>query len=179
MMSRLLKLSIGQISGGAPARQIGVTPPKRQIVVPPCVKMVVCRYCHKTGHTIDDYRLAHNLCLVCGSSEHHVSQCPHNRLIPREVVSVPAGQQKKVVSGPVRPMVPFQPRQPPPLQQPIYQQAQKSNVRPAGPVRGKGKAYTLTVDQTDALVDVVIGIISVHSVPAYVLFDSDDTHCFI
>jgi len=78
MMARRLKCPMGQISGGAPARLIGVTPLKRQIAVPSRVKMAVCRYCHKTGHTIDNCRLAHNLCLGCGSHEHHVSQCPRN-----------------------------------------------------------------------------------------------------
>ena len=83
------------------------------------------------------------------------------------------------MSGPARPMVPFQPRQPPPPQQPMYQQTQKSNVRPTGPVKGKGKAYTLTVDQANASGEVVTGIILVHSIPASVLFDSGATHCFI
>ena len=61
----------------------------------------------------------------------------------------------------------------------MYQQAQKGTGQPVGLVRVKGKAYTLTVDQADASGEVVTGIILVHSVPAYVLFDSSATHCFI
>jgi len=61
----------------------------------------------------------------------------------------------------------------------MHQQAQNGKGQPAGPVRGKGKAYTLTVDQADASGEVVTGIILVHSIPDYVLFDSGATHCFI
>jgi len=84
-----------------------------------------------------------------------------------------------VVSGPTRPMVPFQPRLPLPPQQPMYQYAQKGNVRPTEPVRGMGKANTLTVDQADVSGEVVTSIILVHSAPAYILFNSGATHCFI
>jgi len=61
----------------------------------------------------------------------------------------------------------------------MYQQAQKGTGQPVGLVRVKGKAYTLTVDQADASGEVVTGIILVHSVPAYALFDFGTTHCFI
>jgi len=47
-------------------------------------------------------------------------------------------------------MIPFQQRQPLPPQHQIYQQAQKGKGQLAGLVRGKGKAYTLIVDQEDA-----------------------------
>ena len=86
---------------------------------------------------------------------------------------------EQMVSGLSRPVVPFQPRQPLPPQQQEYQKPQKGNVRPTGPVRGKGKTYTLTVDQANASGEVVTCIILVHSTPAHVLFDSGDTHCFI
>ena len=69
----------------------------------------------------------------------------------------------------------FQHRQP--LE--MYQQAQKGNIRPTGRVKGRGKAYTLTVDQADVSGEVVTSIILVHSIPAYVLFDSGATHCFL
>ena len=54
----------------------------------------------------------------------------------------------------------------------MYQQSQKGNVWPTGPVRGKRKLYTPTVDQADASEEVVTSIILVHSAPDYVLFDS-------
>ena len=91
MMTRVHKRSIGQISGGAPARQIGITPLKCQVAVLSRVNMAVCRYCHKTGHTIDDYRLAHNLCLGCGSREHRIIQCPHIDKCLGKCVSSPRG----------------------------------------------------------------------------------------
>ena len=46
-----------------------------------------------------------------------------------------------------------------------------------GPVRGK--AYTPTVDQANASGEIIAGIILVHSILAFVLFDSGATHCFI
>ena len=76
-------------------------------------------------------------------------------------------------------MVPSQHRQPLSPQQPMYQQAQKGNVRPIRPVGGKSKAYTLTFDQADASGEVITSITLVHSASAYVLFDSCAAHCFI
>ena len=130
-------------------------------------------------HNINECSLAHDLCLLYGSRKHRISQCPHNRQLSGEVVSVSVGQQKLVMSGPTRLMVLFQPRQPPSSQQQLYQQAQKGNIRPMGPVRGKGKAYTLTTDQAEVSGEVVTCIILVHSIPAYVSLDSGATHCFI
>ena len=65
-----LKRPIGQISGGASARQFGVTLPKRQIAALPCFQPVKCSFCHKIGHKMNECRLAKNLYLVCGSSEY-------------------------------------------------------------------------------------------------------------
>jgi len=59
-----IKRPIGQISGGTQTRQVGATPQKRQMAIVPQIKMVVCKYCHKVGHNINECRLAHNLCLV-------------------------------------------------------------------------------------------------------------------
>jgi len=73
-----LKRPIGHISGGDFARQFGATPPKRQIVVLSHVQPVECRFCHKMGHKRNEYRLANNLCLICGSAEHRASQCPYS-----------------------------------------------------------------------------------------------------
>ena len=87
--------------------------------------------------------------------------------------------KQATMSGLPRPMPPFQPKQPLSPQQQMYRQAQRSKEQPAGPVREKGKAFTLTTDQADASGEVVTGIILVHSVPAYALFDSGATHCFI
>jgi len=111
------------------------------------------------GHKINECRFFNNLCLVCESAEHQAGQCPHSQQIPRELTSALVGQQKLTMSGPSRPMVPFHPRQPLPPQQQIYEQAQKVNEQSAGLVRGKGKAYTFTVDQADALGEIVTGII--------------------
>jgi len=52
-----------------------------------------------------------------------------------------------MASGLSRLMVPFQLRQPLPSQQYMYQQALKGKGQPTEPIRSKGKAYTLTVDQ--------------------------------
>ena len=131
------------------------------------------------GHTINECILANNLCLICGSARHRASQCPHNRQVSREPTSALVGQQKLTASGLLRPMVPFQPKQPLPPQQQMYSQAHKGKGQPVGPVRGKSKVYTLTVDQADTSLEVVTGIILVHSILAYVLFDSSATHCFI
>jgi len=46
----------------------------------------------------------------------------------------------------------------------MYQQAHRVKGQPAGPVRGKGKAYTPTIDQDEASGEVVTGIILVHFV---------------
>ena len=61
----------------------------------------------------------------------------------------------------------------------MYQQAQKDNVRPTSLLRDKRKAYTLTADQADASGEVITGIILIHYVPAYILFDFGATYCFI
>ena len=111
------------------------------------------------GHSISNCRLDHNLCLVSRSSEHRASQCSHSRQVLRELISAPVERHKLTASGLSRPMVPFHPRQPLPPQQQMYEQAHKVNEQPAGPVRGKGKAYTFTVDQADALGEIVTGII--------------------
>jgi len=76
-------------------------------------------------------------------------------------------------------MVSFQTRHLLPPQQQLYQQSQKGNVRLTKSVKGKGKAYTLTVDQVDASGEVVTSIILMHSTLAYVLVESGATHCFI
>ena len=47
------------------------------------------------------------------------------------------------------------------------------------PGRGRGAAYTLTAEQAEMSGEVVTGIISVHSQPAHVLFDSGASRCFV
>ena len=119
------------------------------------------------GHKTTECRLAKNLCLICGAAEHRASQCPHSRHV-RELTLTPVGQQEMKASVPSRPLASFQSRQPLPSQQHLSQHAQKSKGQPAGPVRGKGKAFTLTVDQDNASGEVGTGIILVHSILFYI-----------
>ena len=39
----------------------------------------VCFHCHKSGHLRENCRRLNNLCLACGSSEHHLGECPQRK----------------------------------------------------------------------------------------------------
>ena len=112
-----------------------------------------------------DCRRAKGQCLICGSDEHQVPDCPRNKNKPA-LPALPAPPVRRN-NGPVGRGAPLPP------QNHVFNQAQ----RRAG--RGAGQAYNLTTEETDGSTDVVAGNILIHSVPVLALFDSGASHCFI
>jgi len=47
--------------------------------IQPLPPQPVCNYCQKPGHTRQNCRMAHGLCLGRGSTDHSSGECPHRR----------------------------------------------------------------------------------------------------
>lgn len=99
-------------------------------MIRPTPPQAVCNYCHKPDHTHKDCRMANELCLVYGSSNHFVGDCPHNRTENNTPVlsALPVPPVRRN-PGPVIIGTPLPP------QQQAFGQAQK------------GQAYDLTADE--------------------------------
>ncbi|XP_020270910.1 uncharacterized protein LOC109846096 [Asparagus officinalis] len=148
------KRHAGQTSGSNQQKpQTGGAPAKRQQTgtsrPAPQPTNMVCHYCKKPGHLMKDCWKANGLCLICGAADHQLTTCPSRR--------VPGGASGGAI-------VPRRPGQ-------YDQQAQQQ--------QRQGQVLTLTAEQADTSGDVVTGTILVYSVPAFTLFDSGASHCFI
>ena len=48
----------------------------------PPLQQIICGYCRKPGHIQRNCRKANGLCLVCGSRNHSIGDCPFKRTYP-------------------------------------------------------------------------------------------------
>jgi hypothetical protein len=101
-------------------------PAKRQLQLP--APPIVCGFCKKNGHYQRDCRLANGQCLICGSGDHQLIDCPRYR--PKNNVPAlptPPVRQNPVQGGRGAPLPPQQQR---------FNQAQRA----IGAGRGAGQA---------------------------------------
>ncbi|XP_020242946.1 uncharacterized protein LOC109821168 [Asparagus officinalis] len=135
---------------------------------------MICHYCKKPGHLMKDCRKANGLCLICGAADHQLTTCPSRRVSGEASggTIVPAGQARQDVQQ-RRPALP--------TQQQMFQNQQRRSGQYGQRTQQQrqGQVLTLTAEQADTSGDVVTGTILVYSVPAFTLFDSGASHCFI
>ena len=62
-----------------------------------------CNFCLKPGHTRPNCRRANGLCLWCGSRDHAVGTCPHNRIgtANQTLPALPGPSGQRVLPRPI------------------------------------------------------------------------------